>query len=61
MPGGAFIQRSAFGIEATSTKVITANMINDGRALKMNNEEGSMDSVVSINLFKITLYLTTKK
>lgn len=52
MPGGAFIQRSAFGIEATSTKVITANMINDGRALKMNNEEGSMDSVVSINLFK---------
>lgn len=52
MPGGAFIQRSAFGIEATSTKVITTNMINDGRALKMNNEEGSMDSVVSINLFK---------
>lgn len=52
MPGGAFIQRSAFGIEATSTKVITSNMINDGRALKMNNEEGSMDSVVSINLFK---------
>ena len=52
MPGGAFIQRSAFGIEATSTKVITANMINDGRALKMKNEEGSMDSVVSINLFK---------
>lgn len=52
MPGGAFIQRSAFGIEATSTKVITANMINDGRVLKMNNEEGSMDSVVSINLFK---------
>lgn len=52
MPGGAFIQRSAFGLEATSTRVITPNMINDGRALKMSNEEGSMDSVVSINLFK---------
>lgn len=52
MPGGAFIQRSAFGLEATATKVITPNMINNGAALKMNNEEGSMDSVVSINLFK---------
>lgn len=52
MPGGAFIQRSAFGLEATTTRVITSKMINDGRALKMNNEEGSMDSVVSINLFK---------
>lgn len=52
MPGGAFIQRSAFGLEATATKVITPNMINNGVALKMNNEEGSMDSVVSINLFK---------
>jgi len=27
-------------------------MINDGRVLKSINEEGSMDSVVSINLFK---------
>lgn len=52
MPGGAFIQRSAFGLEATATKVVTPNMINDGRALQMHNEEGSMDSVVSINLFK---------
>lgn len=52
IPGGAFIQRSALGLEATSTKVITPNMINDGRVLKSINEEGSMDSVVSINLFK---------
>lgn len=52
MPGGAFIQRSTLGLEATSTKVITPNMINDGRVLKSINEEGSMDSVVSINLFK---------
>lgn len=52
MPGGAFIQRSTLGLEATSTKVVTPNMINDGRVLKSINEEGSMDSVVSINLFK---------
>lgn len=52
IPGGAFIQRSTLGLEATSTKVITPNMINDGRVLKSINEEGSMDSVVSINLFK---------
>ena len=53
MPGGAFIQRSAFGIEATAQDVITEDMINDGKPLLMINEEdGSMDSVVSINLFK---------
>lgn len=52
IPGGAFIQRSTLGLETTSTKVVTPNMINDGRVLKSINEEGSMDSVVSINLFK---------
>ena len=53
MPGGAFIQRSAFGVEATAQDVITEDMINDGKPLLMINEEdGSMDSVVSINLFK---------
>lgn len=53
MPGGAFIQRSAFGMEATAQDVITEDMINDGKPLLMINEEdGSMDSVVSINLFK---------
>lgn len=52
MPGGSFIQRSAFGLEATSNNVITPNMINDGTPLKMINEEGSTDAVVSINLFK---------
>lgn len=53
MPGGAFIQRSAFGLEATSANVITEDMINDGKPLLTINEtDGSMDSVVSINLFK---------
>lgn len=50
--GGAFIQRSAFGMEATDSRVITPSMINDGRVLRTINEEGSMDAVVSINLFK---------
>lgn len=52
LPGGAFIQRSVFGVEATDTRVITPSMINDGRYLKSINEEGSMDAVVSINLLK---------
>ena len=52
LPGGAFIQRSVFGVEATDTRVITSSMINDGRHLKSINEEGSMDAVVSINLLK---------
>ena len=52
MPGGSFIQRSIFGQEATQLNVITPSMIGDGRALKMINEEGSMDAIVSINLFK---------
>ena len=52
LPGGAFIQRSVFGQEATQQSVITPSMIGDGRALKMINEEGSMDAVVSINMFK---------
>lgn len=53
LPGGAFIQRSVFGQEATSLDVITPNMIGDGKYLKpINDKDGSMDAVVSINLFK---------
>ena len=52
LPGGAFIQRSVFGVEATDSRVITPSMINDGRYLRSINDEGSMDAVVSINLLK---------
>ena len=53
LPGGAFIQRSVFGQEATSLDVVTPNMLGDGRYLKpINDKDGSMDSIVSINLFK---------
>lgn len=52
MPGGSFIQRSPFGLEASSNRVITPKMLNSGRLLKAINNEGSTDSIVSINLFK---------
>ena len=53
MPGGAFIQRSVFGEEASSLDVVTPNMVGDGKyLLSINEKDGSMDSVVSINLFK---------
>ena len=52
MAGGAFIQRSAFGVEATQQRVVTESMIGLGRRLKSTNEKGSMDSIISINLFK---------
>lgn len=55
IPGGAFIQRSTFGLEASSSRVITPKMLNNGRLLKSINEEGSTDSIVSINLFKHTI------
>lgn len=52
LPGGSFIQRSTFGLEATSQSVISDDMLNDGKRLKLVNDDGSMDSIVSINLFK---------
>lgn len=53
LPGGAFIQRSVFGQEATSLDVVTPSMLGDGKYLKpINDKDGSMDSIVSINLFK---------
>lgn len=93
LPGGAFIQRSAFGQEATQTSVITDKMLGDGKHLNLINSifseveseygkdallkekdkeyteqelidiypelwervkkyDGSMDSIISINLLK---------
>lgn len=51
LPGGSFIQRSAFGL--ASDTILQDSMVNDGKPLKMIDEvDGSMHSVVSINLFK---------
>lgn len=52
LPGGAFIQRSTFGLDATRQDVISDKMFNSGRKLNLVNQDGSMDSIVSINLFK---------
>jgi hypothetical protein len=53
LPGGSFIQRSAFGIYASSEETMSDTGLNGGKALKMIDEtDGSMQSIVSINLFK---------
>lgn len=52
LPGGAFIQRSTFGLDATRQDVISDRMYNNGKKLNLINNDGSMDAIVSINLFK---------
>lgn len=52
LPGGAFIQRSAFGMAADQMDVITDKMLNNGVALKtVDEKDGSLQAIVSINLF----------
>ena len=53
LPGGAFIQRSAFGIAADQMDVVSDKMLNNGVALKtIDEKDGSLQAIVSINLFK---------
>lgn len=52
MPGGAFIQRSVFGLASTDARFAQDMMLNDGKPLKLINDEGSMDAIISINMFK---------
>ena len=53
LPGGAFIQRSAFGMAADQMDVISDKMLNNGIALKtVDEKDGSLQAIVSINLFK---------
>lgn len=49
LPGGAFIQMSSFGFK--SIKTVGSRAINNGKPLLNINKDGSMDSVISINLF----------
>ena len=52
-PGSSFIQRSVFGIEGKSGEgSIKGQEIYNGKRLQMINEEGSMDSVISIDYFE---------
>lgn len=49
LPGGAFIQMSSFGFK--SIKAVGSRAINNGNPLLNINKDGSMDSIISINLF----------
>lgn len=49
LPGGAFIQMSSFGFK--SIKAVGSRAINNGKPLLNINKDGSMDSIISINLF----------
>lgn len=56
LPGGAFIQRSAFGMAADQMDVMSDKMLNNGIALKtIDEKDGSLQAIVSINLFKHTI------
>lgn len=54
MKGNAFYQRSVYGMDSPYTRVGEDSLpssINNGKPLRMINEEGSMDAVVSIDYF----------
>ena len=54
-PGAAFIQRSVFGMEGETTVISSDSLpptLYEGRDLKVRNENGSMDCVLSIDFFK---------
>ena len=54
LPGGAFIQMSSFGIKSIRTIKASSSeyVINNGEHLVNMNPDGSMDTVISINLLK---------
>lgn len=49
LPGGAFIQMSSFGFKSINT--VSDSAYNGGKRLNLHNPDGSMDAMVSINLF----------
>lgn len=50
LPGGAFIQMSSFGFK--SIKTVGSSAIANGKRLININKDGSMDAIISINLFR---------
>ena len=52
-PGSSFIQRSVFAIEQGGNPYLS---INDGKKLKMINENGSMDCILSMDYFTDVLF-----
>ena len=62
MPGGMFIQMTPFGLAKTSSDVGDIGYkLNDGKRLRFANEDGSMDTIISISLFKDVLPEEIKK
>lgn len=59
-PGNAFIQMSSFGLKSISSVDGIVNYINNGNPLRYY-EDGAMDSVVSITLFKDVLPSESKE
>lgn len=51
LPGNMFIQRSVFGMEGKVLSDKYVPSINNGERLKLVNEQGSMDAVISIDYF----------
>jgi hypothetical protein len=52
--GNAFYQRTVFGMDSPYKVISSENIeskLNGGKPLRMINEEGSMDAVVSIDYF----------
>ena len=69
-PGGMFIQMTAFGLRDDGTSKVKGTgqanykgsyKINNGNRLRFLNDDGSMDAVVSINLFKDVIPADIKK
>lgn len=56
MPGGAYIQMASFGYKSISKVSDTA--LNGGRKLRFRNDDGSMDTMVSLNLL---MHIVPKK
>lgn len=50
-PGGSFIQMSSFGFKSSEGQIISELTYNQGDRLKMVNEDGSMDAIISIAMF----------
>ena len=53
LPGGAYIQRSTFGLNGTKPEVMSDKMLNNGQRLKLIDEkDGSMQSIITISAFR---------
>lgn len=50
-PGGSFIQMSSFAFKASDGTIVSDATYNKGNKLKLVNDDGSMDAIISIAMF----------